>query len=322
MRVLVTGATGSLGSAVVQRLSENGHTVTGLGRSLAKIKRLKERGFNVEQCNLLDQASLNQQVAGHDVIVHCAAFAAPFGRKRTFFETNVEGFNHLLQSVAANEVGRLVVVSSASVFDGNDSSTPHSDATPEPHLRPRHPYGASKYDAECLAATMPKHRWIGLRPRAVFGVGDQTLVPRLKRLVSHSRYTVIGKGDALVDVTCLANFLDAVEAALEANEDAMGQFYNISNGDPRRFEDIIKAYGERNGVTLKRRSIPYALVAGIARASVMMASIMPGTPWEPKLTPYGLRQVTQSLRLDISGAKAKLGWEPKISFEQGLEELE
>ncbi len=148
VRVLVTGATGSLGSAVVQRLSKNGHTVTGLGRSLAKIKRLKERGFNVEQCNLLDQASLNQQVAGHDVIVHCAAFAAPFGRKRTFFETNVEGFNALLQSVAANEVGRLVVVSSASVFDGNDSSTPHSDATPEPHLRPRHPYGASKYDAE------------------------------------------------------------------------------------------------------------------------------------------------------------------------------
>ncbi|MDG1557431.1 MAG: NAD(P)-dependent oxidoreductase, partial [Candidatus Poseidoniaceae archaeon] len=153
MKVLVTGATGSLGSAVVQRLSENGHTVTGLGRTLVKIKRLKERGFTVEQCNLLDQASLNQQVAGHDAIVHCAAFAAPFGRKRTFFETNVKGFNNLVQSAAVNNVGRLVVVSSASVFDGNDSNTSHSDATPEPHLRPSHPYGASKYDAECLAAT-------------------------------------------------------------------------------------------------------------------------------------------------------------------------
>ena len=168
---------------------------------------------------------------------------------------------------------------------------------------------------------MPSKAWIGLRPRAVFGTGDQTLLPRLNRLVSKGRYTIVGKGDALIDVTCLNNFLDAVEAALVAEEEALGKFYNISNGDPRRFEDVLKAYAERHGKGMKRRSGPRSLVAFLAYSSVAIASLIPGKPWEPRLTPYGLRQITQTLRLDISGAKEALRWRPEMTFEQGVEEL-
>ena len=125
----------------------------------------------------------------------------------------------------------------------------------------------------------------------------------------------------MIDVTCLSNFLDAVEAALVAEDEAWGKFYNISNGDPRRFEKILKAYAERHGKGMRRRSVPMLMVAFAAYTSVAIASLIPGKPWEPRLTPYGLRQITQSLRLDISGAKEALQWRPEMTFEQGVEEL-
>jgi nucleoside-diphosphate-sugar epimerase len=50
--------------------------------------------------------------------------------------------------------------------------------------------------------------------------------------------------------------------------------------------------------------------------------MIPGRPYEPTLTPYGLRQATGSLTLDISGAKAALDWQPVKTFEEGMEELE
>ncbi len=318
LNILVTGATGSLGSAVMQRLTTKGHSVKGIGRSQQKIEHLKAKGFELYRCNLLDLEALKNHANNMDVIVHCAAYAAPFGKKSQFFSTNVMGLEHVFKAVG-NSGTRIIVVSSASVFDGNNETILHGDETPQ--KRPNHPYGASKYDAECLAASMPSKAWIGLRPRAVFGTGDQTLLPRLNRLVSKGRYTIVGKGDALIDVTCLNNFLDAVEAALVAEEEALGKFYNISNGDPRRFEDVLKAYAERHGKGMKRRSVPRSLVAFLAYSSVAIASLIPGKPWEPRLTPYGLRQITQTLRLDISGAKEALRWRPEMTFEQGVEEL-
>lgn len=318
LNILVTGATGSLGSAVMRRLSTKGHSVKGIGRSQQKIERLKANGLQVYRCDLLDLEALKSHINNVDVVVHCAAYAAPFGRKSHFFSTNVRGLEHVFKAVG-NSGARVIVVSSASVFDGNNEAILHGDETPQ--TRPKHPYGASKYDAECLAATMPSKSWIGLRPRAVFGIGDQTLLPRLNRLVSKDKYTIVGKGDALMDVTCLNNFLDAVEAALVAEDEAWGKFYNISNGDPRRFEDILKAYSERHGKGMKRRSVPTFLVAFFAYSSVAIASLIPGKPWEPRLTPYGLRQITQTLRLDISGAQEALQWNPGMTFEQGVEEL-
>ena len=94
------------------------------------------------------------------------------------------------------------------------------------NLCTQHAYGASKYDSELYCLEQTDIPWIGL-PRAVFGKGDETLIPRLERLISDKRYLTVGKGDALIDITCLGNFLDAVVCAIEANDDALHRFYNI-----------------------------------------------------------------------------------------------
>ena len=214
------------------------------------------------------------------------------------------------------------MVSSASIFDRMNHEKPHTDETPELKYRPKHHYGASKYDAELFCLSQPKHQWIGLRPRAVFGLGDQTLLPRLKRLIGKNNYRTIGEGKGLIDVTCLSNFVDAVCLAIEAPESSLGKFYNISNGDPRTFNSIMQSYTAKLSGNYRQRKLPYWPIFILAHLASAVASIIPGKPYEPTLTPYGLRQVTGSLTLDISGARAALDWQPIKTFEQGMEELE
>ncbi len=230
MRIVITGATGSLGSSIMNRLVESGHEVIGLGRNSNKIENLKKSGFDVLKYSLDNKREMEQCFANADCIIHCAAFAAPFGSKNKFIKTNVEGTRAVMQSALKMNVNRVIVISSSSVFEKANPNENHSDELPS--KRPSHPYSLSKYRAEQILDDFPASMWIGLRPRAVFGNNDTTVLPRIKRLINSKRYLVIGNGKALIDVTCMSNFLDAVECAIDADENATGRVYNISNGKP------------------------------------------------------------------------------------------
>ncbi len=322
MKIVVTGATGTLGMAIMKRLRDEGNSVIGLGRSQTKINKLIEQDFKMKNCDITDIEQLSQEITNCDVIVHCAAFAAPFGSKKKFFQTNVDGTRNIFHVAKEKSISRIVVVSSASIFDGMGHSEPHIDETPDIKFRPKHHYGASKYDAEKFCLTQPKDTWIGLRPRAVFGKGDQTLLPRLRKLIGKNHYKTIGDGNGLIDVTCLSNFVDAVCLAIKSPRESLGKYYNISNGDPRTFNSIMRTYTAKFDSNFKQRKLPYFPILIIAHLSNLVASLIPGKRWEPRITPYGLRQVTGSLVLDISGAKKALNWTPVKTFEQGMEELE
>ena len=322
MKIVVTGATGTLGMAIMERLRKDGNSVIGIGRSKTKINQLIQKGFEIVNCDITDAQQLSQKIIDCEVIIHCAAFAAPFGSKKKFFQTNVEGTKNVFQVAREKSVSRIVVVSSASIFDGMNHDQPHNDDTPDIRFRPRHHYGASKFDAENFCLTQPKDKWIGLRPRAVFGKGDQTLLPRLKKLIGKNHYKTIGDGNGLIDVTCLSNFVDAVCLAIKSPQESLGKFYNISNGDPRTFNSIMKTYTGKFGSNFKQRKLPYYPILIFAYLSIAVASFIPGKRWEPSITPYGLRQITSSLTLDISEARQALNWSPTKTFEQGMEELE
>ena len=322
MKVVVTGATGSLGQAVMLRLAEENYSVLGLGLSPTKIENLTSQGFDMKRCDVTNIEQLKDCIKGSDVIIHCAAFAAPFGSKKKFFSTNVEGMKNIFSAAKNSSVSRIIAISSASIFDGMSHKNPHDDKTPDRKFRPRHPYGASKFDAELVCLSNDKDSWIGLRPRAVFGKGDQTLMPRLKRLIGKNHYKTIGAGDTLIDITCLSNFIDAVCLAIIAPKQSLGRFYNISNGDPRTFKSIMQTYTSKFSKNHKQRKIPYIPILVIAHIFNLIATLISGKKWEPSITPYGIRQVTSSLILDTSGAQEALNWSAKKTFEQGMEELE
>ena len=72
MRIVVTGATGSLGTALMYRLRDQNHSLLGLGLSEAKLKSLSDEGFEMKRCDIGDLATLTEYVADCDVVIHCA----------------------------------------------------------------------------------------------------------------------------------------------------------------------------------------------------------------------------------------------------------
>jgi nucleoside-diphosphate-sugar epimerase len=318
MKVIVTGATGSIGSSIVDRLVKNGHEVIGLGQNTGKIERLRADGFDIRKCSLNDKQLMEESFFNADCIVHSAAFAAPFGFAKKFFQTNTEGTRTIMEIAQKLGIKRVIFISSSSIFEKANPNDNHGDSLPQ--IQPSHPYSLSKYYAEKVLNDFPSGMWIGLRPRAVFGKNDTTVLPRINKLINSKRYLVIGNGKTLVDVTCMNNFLDAVECALNAEDNATGRVYNISNGKPLETGYMMSKIAHKRYPDCKAKHLPYTPIKVLSYFINMLGYLSFGS-YQPSLTPYSVNQLTKRMVMDISGAKKYLGWIPKQSFEEGLEEI-
>ena len=299
MRIVISGATGSIGSMLMARLAPS-HEVVGLGRNQKKINEMAQR-FSMRTCDL-ESNEFEQIVSEADCFIHCAAFAAPKG-KASQFQKNVDVVNAMVPVLDKHDVF-TVFVSSASVFD----AMPRHSVMTSPTIKPKARYSKSKFEAEEAVMHSPYSNWTGLRPRAVIGEGDNTVLPRLEGLIRSNRILIPGKGDALLDFTCMENFLDCVEAAIRAGPQRT--FLNVSNGSPKTFKQLITMYAKHVHDVSATRHVPLLPLR-------ILASIVP----TDRINHYSLDQVSKPMVLDISETQRLLGWEPKQSLEQCLEGL-
>jgi len=299
MRIVISGATGSIGSRLMERLSPL-HDVVGLGRNPDKISEMAQR-YSMKACDL-ESGEFERVMAGADAFIHCAAFAAPKG-KAGQFQKNVDIVNAMIPALKNHDVF-TIFLSSASVFD----EMPRETVMTSPWVRPKALYSKSKFDAERAVLGSAYENWTGLRPRAVIGRGDNTVLPRLEGLIRRNNIIIPGKGDALLDYTCMENFLDCVEAALRAGPQRM--FLNVSNGDPKTFKQLMTIYGKQIHNIAATRHVPLLPLR-------FLASVVP----TDRINHYSLDQVSKPMVLDISETRRLLDWEPTQSLEACLEGL-
>ena len=137
---------------------------------------------------------------------------------------------------------------------------------------------------------------------------DNTVRPRLEKLIKRKKIIIPGRGDALLDYTCMENFLDCVEAAISAGPQR--RFLNVSNGDPRSFKDLITAYSKHKFNLDKARHLPMLPLR-------IIATFFP----TDRINHYSLDQMSKAMVLDLSETKRLLYWQPRQSLEECLEEL-
>lgn len=182
-RALITGGTGFIGGVLATRLpSENEIRVRLLGRDFSKVSHLLNAGAEAAVGDLRDEAIVMEACRDVETVFHIGALSAPWspGGKREFYDTNVAGTENVIAACQREGVRRLVYVSSPSVvFDGQD----HRDSTEEAAFPRRFvsSYSWSKKLGEdrMNAAAGTSLETIILRPKAVFGAGDTSLLPRL-----------------------------------------------------------------------------------------------------------------------------------------------
>jgi len=318
MRILVTGASGFIGQHVARALLDGGHDVTATGRSASALESLGSRGARIV-LNDLAVDPLDALTREQEAVVNCAALASPWGRRELFIRNNVMTAERLMTAAHAAGVKRLVHISSPSIYAGRRDQLNVSEAfTP-----PRHwasPYGETKWLSEQVvlderfAALEP----VVLRPRAVFGAGDRTILPRILSVARKGNFPLINGGRAMIDVTYVANVVRAVELALITPAQNTRRAYNITNGEPMTVRELLDRLFAILGLRVRLIPMSESVVYGLATLSEALARLSPRGS-EPRLTRYGIALLAHSLTLDITAARERLGYSPYISLQEGFE---
>jgi len=246
---------------------------------------------------------------------HVGALSAPWGRAADFYAVNVGGTANVVAGCRRHGVSRLVFVSSPSVvFDGRDQ-TNVTEAAPYParHLAV---YSHSKKLAEDLvnAAGRTGLATVILRPKALFGPGDTSLLPRVLELARAGRLPQIGDGKNLVDLTYVGNVVHALRLAAESPR-APGNTYHITNGEHVALWDLIRHVLKWFGLGTQLRCLPYPLAYSLAAALELRARCLGG---EPKLTRYTAAILGRTQTYDISAARRDLDYAPPVAVAAGV----
>lgn len=317
---MVTGATGFLGGAVARPLVREGYRVRALGRDRAALAALAACGMDARAVALDDGAAMGDACADAHAIVHAGALSSPWGAAADFYRANVVGTSRLFGAARARAApnARVVYVSSPSVYFRYADQLDVREDTPFPDVTPS-PYVATKREAEQLARAEAQEggNVITLRPRAIFGPGDSSLLPRLLRAASTKRLRVIGDGNTIADLTYIDNVVDAVLLALQASADYAGRCYNITNGEPIRLWDVIATMCAAYGAPLQAGAIPRSFAMAVARG--MEATSRTGlTRREPLLTRYSVAVLSYSQTLSIAAAMRDLGYHPRVGMADAI----
>ncbi len=318
MKTLITGATGFLGGTLARRLHALGWEVTALGRNPGKLNQLEDEGMHALHLDITKKDELNAAFNEQEIIFHCAALPSPWGNFEKFYQANVIGTRNVVQACLENKIKRLVYVSTPSLyFDyGSRTNVKENDPLPEPishyaHTKRLAEEEIDKGFANGLAV-------VSIRPRALFGEGDTVIFPRLIPRLKSGRLPILGDGENVVDLTYIQNVVDALLLCAESPANTLGKTYNITNGEPIKIWKLIERICDKLGYPHPSRKVSYKTANTAASALEFLYSLIPYSP-EPPLTRVSVSMMANNTTLDISAAKADLGYQPKVSVEEGVQ---
>ena len=291
---LVTGGAGFIGSHLVERLLATGHSVKvvdnlATGR-LENLKAVKdEPGLSFHRLDIADAEGIGPLFTGVDWVFHLAALAdivPSIQRPMDYFRANVDGTAAVLEAARAGGVKRFVYTASSSCYGLPDLlPTPETAA-----IKPMYPYALTKY----LGEEMVNH-WrqvyglptVSLRLFNVYGPRSRTAGTYgavfgvfLAQKLAGQPFTVVGDGSQTRDFTFVS---DVAEAFLKAAEsDLAGRIYNVGSSATYSVNRLVELLGG-DKVYLPKR---------------------PGEP--------------ESTFADVTRITGELGWQAKVSFEEGV----
>jgi len=315
--VFVTGGSGFIGGALVRRLVRDGNVVRGLARSDRAAAAVEEAGGEPVRGDLGDPAAMRAGAEGCELAFHAAAAVTQWGRWEEFVHANVDGTRHVLRACADAGVKRLVHVGTeAALLAGQ----PLVNADERAELRPdsKAPYAATKAMAELTVRSFDEIQTVVVRPRFVWGPGDTTLLPGLIESIRRGRFSWVGGGRHRTSTTHVDNVVHGLLLGAEHGRD--GDAYFVTDGEPVVFRDFVTRLLRTQGVEPPARSTPKA----VARATAPLVE----RAWralrlegEPPVTRFAVWVSSQECTIDISKARAELGYEPVMGIEQGLAEM-
>ena len=308
MRVLVTGATGLVGGAVVRALAPRGDIAL-----VVPVRReqsdLPAGAASVPIRGLDSTQDWLPALSGVDVVVHCAGRVHVL-RERTgdplqeFRRVNVEGTLQLARQAANAGVKRFVFMSSIKV--NGEETTPGLPFRADHAPHPQDPYGVSKMEAETRLQSLAGDTGLEvviIRPPLVYGPGVKANFLAMMRWLSRRVPLPLGCAtENRRSLVALDNLVDLISRCLD-HPAAASQTFLAADGESLSTASLLRRMGEAMGRPARLIPVPLPLLREGA-------------------TLFGKREVAQrllgSLEVDITGTQERLAWTPPIGVDEGL----
>jgi 2-alkyl-3-oxoalkanoate reductase len=310
---LVTGASGSLGKAVVKRLRADGHRVRVFQR------RIPDRPQDgLEYCfgNLGDPAAVDRAVQGAEVVIHCGA--AMKGGWPEHKGGTVVGTQNVIDACTRHRVQQLVHISSMSVIDwaGSAGNGPVSEAAQlEPRPDERGAYTRAKLEAELLVAAAAAQGLpaVILRPGQIFGGG----IPLINGAVARSaggRWLVLGDGKLELPLVYIDDVVDAIMAAV-AKRLRRGEVIQIIDPEHLTQEDVLGLAGGSKSIL----RVPRPFVFALGKLSEYPLGALGR---QSPVAVYRLKSALARLHYESDRAVKMLDWQPRVGVREGIRRVQ
>jgi nucleoside-diphosphate-sugar epimerase len=238
----------------------------------------------------------------------------------------VVGTDNVIAACRAHGIRKLVYTSTPSVTHRKTNPVEGGTADTVPYGEHfKAPYGTTKTIAEkaVLAANGPQLATVALRPRLIWGPGDNQLLPRLVERAKAGRLRFVGDGNNVIDTTYVDN---AAQAHFDAFEHlapgaaCAGRAYFISNGEPKTVREVVNGLLRAAGAPQVDKTLPFGVAYAAGAACEALWSLLP-LRGEPPMTRFLAEQLSTTHWYDMAPAARDFGYRPRVSFHDGLTQL-
>lgn len=298
-RVAVTGATGFVGNFVVQYLKSKGYQVFSFGR--------KDKAGIIHWDITSDLYENDLEI---DVVVHCAANVSDWSSYDESYSVNVVGTKNVINSFPT--ASTFIYISSGSVYNPycKEVLLKEDGCVGGSGLNN---YGKTKLLGEKVVKNCSIKSKVILRPHIVYGPGDTTIGPRIKKAIRGNRFIVPGNGKNHISFTHVENLASAIDLSIIYSRDGTS-IYNITDALSPTFNDAVEAFKKLNKLKFTKIHIPKLISIIIAMILELLYKLLK-IDHAPILTKYIINQMTNDHTLDVSAAYKDLRYSPTKSWE-------
>lgn len=310
---LITGATGLVGSHLVERLQRDGWQVRALVRDRSRAAWLSSRGVECRDGDTQDATAFARAAEGAQFVFHCAAAITPRGGWEAYRAPNIDGTQNAVAAAAAAGA-RLLHLSSVAVY-GPEGRLALAHGTGLQELQPLRPipegawYARSKRESEelVMAAHCAGRVWAtAVRPCVIYGPRDRQFVPRVATLLRLPVAPRIGDGRAVMSIVHARSVAEVAVRAV-TSEIGAGRAYNVTNDPPITVGAFYEAAQAGMGRRVRWLPVPGALAQG-ALAIAGTALRLLRVPGSALLNSTSLDFLLQDNPFSSERARLDLGW--------------
>ena len=317
MNILITGASGFIGSFIVEEALRQGFETWAAVRGSSSRQFLTDERIHFIELNLSSEEQLKEQLKDYqfDYVVHAAGVTKCLN-KADFHRINTEGTQNLVRAIQALKMPlrRFVYISSLSIMGAIREQQPYTEILESDEAKPNTAYGRSKLEAEQWLDTVEDLPYVILRPTGVYGPRERDYFMMAKSIQSHTDFAV---GYKQQDIT-FVYVTDVVQAVFLACEKGVtGRRYFLSDGEVYQSSTFSNLIRKELGNPWWIRVTAPIWVLRIVTFIGEYVGHLTGKVTALNNDKYNIMR-HRNWRCDIKPAQQELGYEPKIKLEEGV----